>query len=46
MKSKIKKYNAVVRIRSNTTGVIKERGFVSINEAENANWFVVDVVDE
>ena len=46
MKNKIKKYNAVVRIRSNTTGVIKERGFVSINEAENAYWFVADIADE
>lgn len=36
MNNKIKKYNAVVRIRSNTTCIIKERGFESITEAENA----------
>ena len=35
MKSKIKKYNAVIRIRSNKTGIIKERGFVSIAEADD-----------
>lgn len=46
MKNKIKKYNAVVRIRSNTTGVIKERGFVDIDEAENTYWFVFDIADE
>lgn len=43
---KIKKYNAVVRIRSNTTGIIQERGFVDIDEAENTYWFVADIADE
>lgn len=33
--NKIKKYNAVIRVHSNTTGIIKERGFVSIAEAED-----------
>lgn len=46
MNNKIKKYNAVVRIRSNTTCIIKERGFESITEAENAYWFVADIADE
>lgn len=46
MNNKIKKYNAVVRIRSNITGIIKERGFVSIDEAENTYWFVADIADE
>ena len=46
MNNKIKKYNAVVRIRSNTTCIIKERGFESIAEAENAYWFVADIADE
>lgn len=46
MKSKIKKYNAVIRIRSDKTGIIKERGFVSIAEAENTYWFVADIADE
>lgn len=35
MKSKIKKCNAVICIRSNKTGIIKERGFVSIAEADD-----------
>lgn len=46
MNNKIKKYNAVVRIRSNTTRIIKERDFESITEAENAYWFVADIADE
>ena len=46
MNNNIKKYNAVVRIRSNTTCIIKERGFESITEAENAYWFVADIADE
>lgn len=46
MNNKIKKYNAVVRIRSNTTCIIKERGFESITEAENAYWFVADIADK
>ena len=31
MNEKIKKYNAVIRIRSDKTGIIKERGFVDID---------------
>ena len=46
MNNKIKKYNAVIRIRSNTTGVIKERGFTSIDEAENMYCFLEDITDE
>lgn len=46
MKNEIKKYNAVIRIRSDKTGIIKERGFVSIAEAENTYWFVADIADE
>lgn len=46
MKSKVKKYNAVIRIRSNKTGIIKERGFTSIDEAENTWHFLADMVDE
>lgn len=46
MNNKIKKYNAVVSIRSNTTCIIKERGFESITETENAYWFVADIADE
>ena len=44
--NKIKKYNAVIRIRSNTTGVIKERGFVDIDEAEHMYCFLEDITDE
>lgn len=43
---KIKKYNAVIRARSNSTQVVKERGFTSIDEAENMYYFLVDIVDE
>ena len=46
MDNKIKKYNAVVRIRSNTTGIIKERGFVDIDEAEDEWHFLADMVDD
>lgn len=46
MNNKIKKYNVVVRIRSNTTCIIKERGFESITEAKNAHWFVADIADK
>lgn len=35
MENEIKKYNAVIRIRSDKTGIIKERGFVSIAEADD-----------
>lgn len=46
MNEKIKKYNAVIRIRSNKTGIIKERGFVDIDEAENTWHFLADMVDD
>lgn len=46
MKSKIKKYNAVIRIRSNKTGIIKERGFVSIAEADDEWHFLADRIDD
>ena len=41
-----KKYNAVIRIRSNKTGIIKERGFVDIEAAEDEWFFLSDMVDE
>ena len=46
MKSKVKKYNAVIRAHSNRTQVIIERGFVSISEAEHEYRFLEDIVDE
>ena len=46
MNEKIKKYNVVIRIRSNKTGIIKERGFVSIDEAEDEWHFLADMVDD
>ena len=46
MNDKIKKYNAVIRIRSNKTGIIKERGFVSIAEADDEWHFLADMVDD
>lgn len=46
MNEKIKKYNAVIRVRSNSTQVIKERGFTSIDEAEQMFCFLEDIVDE
>ena len=46
MKNEIKKINAVIRIRSNKTGIIKERGFVDIDEAEDEWHFLADIVDE
>lgn len=46
MESKIKKYNAVIRIRSDKTGIIKERGFVSIAEANDEWHFLADMVDD
>ena len=42
---KIKKYNVVIRIRSDKTGIIKERGFVDIDEAEDEWHFLADMVD-
>ena len=35
MNNKIKKYNAVIRIHSCTSQIIKERGFVDIDDAED-----------
>lgn len=46
MKNEIKKINAVIRIRSNKTGIIKERGFVDIDEAEDEWHFLADMVDD
>ena len=46
MNEKIKKYNVVIRIRSNKTGIIKERGFVDIDEAEDEWHFLADMVDD
>ena len=46
MKNEIKKINAVIRVRSNNTQVIKERGFTSIDEAEHMFCFLEDIVDE
>ena len=43
---KIKKYNVVIRIRSDKTGIIKERGFVDIDEAEDEWHFLADMVDD
>ena len=42
---KIKKYNVVIRIRSDKTGIIKERGLVDIDEAEDEWHFLADMVD-
>ena len=44
--NEIKKINAVIRVRSNNTQVIKERGFTSIDEAEHMFCFLEDIVDE
>ena len=46
MNDKIKKYNAVIRIRSDRTGIIKERGFVDIDDAEDEYFFLLDMVDD
>lgn len=46
MKSKIKKYNAVIRIRSDKTGIIKERGFIDIDDAKDEFFFLLDMVDD
>ena len=43
---KIKKYNVVIRIRSDKTGIIKERGFVDIDEAEDEWHFFFFFVDD
>lgn len=44
--NEIKKINVVIRIRSDKTGIIKERGFVDIDEAENTWHFLADMVDD
>lgn len=44
--NEIKKINAVIRVRSNSTQVIKECGFTSIDEAEQMFCFLEDIVDE
>ena len=46
MKKKKKKYNAVIRIRSCTSQIIKERGFVDIDDAEDEYFFLLDMVDD
>ena len=46
MNEKIKKYNAVIRIHSDKTGIIKERGFTNIDDAVNTMFFLEDVVDD
>ena len=46
MEENIKKYNVVIRIRSDKTGIIKERGFVDIDEAEDEWHFLADMVDD
>lgn len=46
MNDKAMRYNAVIRIRSNKTGIIKERGFVSIAEADDEWHFLADMVDD
>ena len=46
MKNENQKCNAVIRVRSNSTQVIKERGFTSIDEAEHMFCFLEDIVDE
>ena len=43
---KIKKYNAVIRIRSDKTGIIKERGFFDIDDAEYEWHFLENMVDD
>ena len=46
MKNEIKKYNAVIRIHSDKTGIVKERGFTNIDDAVNTMFFLEDVVDD
>lgn len=46
MKNENKKYVAVIRIRSDKTGIIKERGFADIDEAEDEWHFLADMVDD
>ena len=46
MKSKIKKYSAVILTKSYKTGIIKERGFVDYADAEDEYWFLYDIADD
>lgn len=46
MENTKKIYNAVIRIRCNKTGIIKERGFTSVKNAQDMYWFLADMVDE
>lgn len=46
MKNENQKCNVVIRIRSDKTGIIKERGFVDIDEAEDEWHFLADMVDD
>lgn len=46
MNNKIKKYNAVIQIHSRTSQIIKERGFVDIDDAETEYHFLLDMVDD
>lgn len=46
MNNKIKKYNAVIQIYSRTSQIIKERGFVDIDDAEDEYHFLLDMVDD
>lgn len=46
MNNKIKKYNVVIQIHSRTSQIIKERGFVDIDDAEDEYHFLLDMVDE
>lgn len=46
MNNKIKKYNAVIHIHSCTSQIIKERGFVDIDDAEDEYFFLLDMVDD
>lgn len=45
MENENKKYAAVILIRSDKIGIIKERGFVDIDEAEDEWCFLADMVD-
>lgn len=46
MSKKYDKCNVVIRIASHTTEVIKERGFIDIDEAEHMYCFLEDIADE
>lgn len=46
MKNENKKYVAVIRVRNSTTGIIVERGFVDMDEAEDEYLFLNGVCDD